>query len=93
MMNTKPNSRSTIYTEHVVDGALPSCAVIGTESGWDRLSRLEPGRRVGGVCGGGAVCGVGGRMGGGGGRRGGEDSGMNVRILHPRYPPTLVKKS
>lgn len=32
-------------------------------------------------------------MGEGGGRRGEEDSGMNVRIIHPRDPPTLVKKS
>ena len=49
MKSTKANSSSTIYTEHMVDGALPSCAVTGTERGWGRLSRLGPGRGVG-VC-------------------------------------------
>lgn len=50
MKSTKPNSSSTTYTEHMADGALPSCTVTGTERGWGRLSRLELGRRVGGVC-------------------------------------------
>lgn len=49
MKSTKAKSSSTIYTEHMVDGALPSCAGIGTERGWERLSRLGPGRGVG-VC-------------------------------------------
>ena len=42
MKSTKANSSSTIYTEHMVDGALPSCAVTGTERGWGTLSRLGP---------------------------------------------------